>query len=137
MSPFTYIVEGLLATGLANTQVVCAPNELLQFQPAAGQTCGRYMQAYISAYGGYLTDPNATADCSFCSISSTSVFLNSFNIKYSHRWRDYGILWVYIIFNAFAATFLYWLARVPKKAKVAETGAVDEQEMREKTTSRA
>lgn len=26
-----------------------------------------------------------------------------------------SILWVYIIFNVFAALFVYWLVRVPKK----------------------
>jgi ABC-type multidrug transport system permease subunit len=28
--------------------------------------------------------------------------------------RHYSILWVYIIFNVFAALALYWLVRVPK-----------------------
>ncbi|KAG9723024.1 hypothetical protein KCU73_g13820, partial [Aureobasidium melanogenum] len=32
-------------------------------------------------------------------------------------WRNFGILWVYIIFNAVAAVGIYWLVRVPKKAK--------------------
>lgn len=28
--------------------------------------------------------------------------------------RNFGIIWAYIIFNGFAAVFLYWLVRVPK-----------------------
>ncbi len=70
------------------------------------------MTPYISAAGGYLTNPNATSDCSFCSISSTNTFLAAFNIYYKTRWRDFGLMWVYIIFNVFAALGLYWLARV-------------------------
>ena len=27
-------------------------------------------------------------------------------------WRNYGIMWAYVIFNIFAAFGLYWLARV-------------------------
>jgi len=29
-------------------------------------------------------------------------------------------MWAFIIFNIFAALFLYWLARVPRKQKVQE-----------------
>lgn len=30
---------------------------------------------------------------------------------------SFGLMWVYIIFNIFGALVLYWLVRVPKKAK--------------------
>jgi ABC-type multidrug transport system permease subunit len=33
------------------------------------------------------------------------------------RWRNFGLLFVYVAFNVFGALFLYWLTRVPKKAK--------------------
>jgi ATP-binding cassette, subfamily G (WHITE), member 2, PDR len=70
------------------------------------------MAPYISYAGGYLTNPDATANCNFCSISSTNTFLAAFNIHYSDRWTDFGLMWVYIIFNVCAALGLYWLARV-------------------------
>lgn len=111
----------MLSTAVANTEVVCASNEYVSFQPLAGSTCGEYMADYIMGAGGYLMDPNATADCSFCSIADTNVFLAGVKSSYSDRWRNFGILWVYIIFNIFGALFLYWLTRVPKKAKKTET----------------
>jgi hypothetical protein len=37
--------------------------------------------------------------------------------SYSHAWRNFGILIAYCIFNVFAALAIYYLARVPKKAK--------------------
>jgi hypothetical protein len=37
--------------------------------------------------------------------------------NYSDAWRNFGILWVYVIFNIFGALFLYWLIRVPKVKK--------------------
>lgn len=117
VSPFTYIVEGLIVTGLANTRVTCSDIELVTFQPGTGQTCGAYMQEYISAAGGYLADPNATADCQFCAIESTNDFLALVSTSYSNRWRDYGILWAFIIANVFGALALYWLGRMPKKQK--------------------
>lgn len=120
VSPFTYLVEGMITTGLANQAVTCADNEFLTFQPSAG-TCGQYMQPWISQAGGYLLDPNATSDCQFCSISDTNSFLSAFSVSYTNRWRDFGILWAYIIFNIGGAVLIYWLARVPKGAKKKKT----------------
>ncbi|CAK4009804.1 ABC transporter [Lecanosticta acicola] len=120
VSPFTYLVEGFLATGLANTQVNCAENEFLNFNPPRGQTCGQYMQRYIDggngsiANGGYLRDASATSNCAYCTYDDSNVFLASVAVSYSNRWRDFGILWAFIIFNIIAAVFFYWLVRVPK-----------------------
>jgi ATP-binding cassette subfamily G (WHITE) protein 2 (PDR) len=117
VSPFTYLVSAMLSTGLANTEVTCADNEYLKFSPPLGQTCGEYMQTYISGAGGYLLNSNATRDCNFCTIKSTNVFLTSVSANFATRWRDFGIMWVYVVFNTAAALLLYWLVRVPKGAK--------------------
>ncbi|KAJ7621201.1 ATP binding cassette transporter [Roridomyces roridus] len=117
VSPFTYFVEGMLVTALANTNVVCADAELLRFNPPSGQTCGDYMSTFISQAGGYLIDSAATDNCSFCNVADTNVFLAGVSTSFSHRWRDFAIIWVYIIFNTAAALGLYWLLRVPKKRK--------------------
>lgn len=113
VSPFTYLTDAFLSVGLANTNVVCAANELLHFTAPTGETCGTYMADYIAASGGYLQDPNAT-DCSFCTIKSTNTFLASVSSHYANRWRNFGILWAYIVFNGCMAVFLYWVGRVPK-----------------------
>ena len=114
VSPFTYFTDALLSVGLANTDVVCAANEYLVFSPPSGQTCGAYMSTWISEAGGYILDPNATDTCNFCAIQSTNTFLSAVSSSYSRRWRNFGIIWVYIGVNAVAAVGLYWLARVPK-----------------------
>jgi len=122
VSPFTYLVDAMLSVGVANTDVVCAANELRHFFPRAGETCGDYMNDWINTtmHGGYLTDPAATDECSYCSISSTNQFLAGVSSTYENRWRNFGIMWAFIIFNAFAAVALYWLVRVPKKASKAK-----------------
>ncbi|KAH6658751.1 ABC-2 type transporter-domain-containing protein [Truncatella angustata] len=114
VSPFTYLISAMLSTGLANTAVTCATNELVSIVPPSGQTCGEYLGAYMSAAGGYVVDSNATESCSFCSIAETNVFLTSISSSYANRWRDFGIGMVYIAFNIAAALFLYWLVRMPK-----------------------
>jgi ABC-type multidrug transport system permease subunit/ABC-type multidrug transport system ATPase subunit len=115
ISPFTYLVSAMLSTAVANTRIECAANELLHFQPTDNKTCIEFMQPYIDAVGGYLTNEDATRDCSFCTVGETNTFLAGANAHYDDRWRNFGILWAYIIFNIGAALFVYWLVRVPKK----------------------
>lgn len=117
VSPFTYLVSGMLSVGLANSKVQCAENEFVVFNPPQGSTCGQYMSSYKSDNGGYVEQPNATSDCRFCSLEDTNVFLKGVSSDYSEAWRNFGILWVYCIFNVCAALFLYWLVRMPKTKK--------------------
>ncbi|KAG9236026.1 ABC-2 type transporter-domain-containing protein [Amylocarpus encephaloides] len=117
VSPFSYWVSAILSTGLANVEVTCASNEWTLVMAPSGQTCGEYMAEYISRAGGYLLDPGAVNDCSYCKIKETNVFLARINANYSDRWRNFGILWVFIAFNIVAAMGLYWLARMPKGKK--------------------
>jgi hypothetical protein len=117
VSPFTYLASAMLSTGVANAKATCSDYELLHFSPPSGQTCGAYMDNFVKMAGGYVANPNATTDCAFCTISDTNVFLNAVSAKYEDRWRNFGILWVYVIFNIAAALFFYWLGRVPRKSK--------------------
>ncbi|KAH6849603.1 ABC-2 type transporter-domain-containing protein [Chaetomium sp. MPI-CAGE-AT-0009] len=120
VNPFTYVVEAFLGTTLANAPVECASNEILTFAPPNGSTCAEYMADYISAAGGHLimSSGESTDECRFCTISNTNAFLASINVDFENRWRNFGFLWVFIIFNIVAAAFLYWLARVPKNRKI-------------------
>lgn len=90
LSPFTYLVSGMLSVGLANSYVTCADRELVKFEPANGATCGEYMKAYQTNFGGRVLDPNATSSCEFCSIEDTNVFLASISSDYTLAWRNFG-----------------------------------------------
>lgn len=72
----------------------------------------------MAAHDGSLANPNAASDCQFCEMTTTNTFLAQVNSNYDLRWRNFGLLWVFIIFNIVAAVFLYWLARVPKGSRV-------------------
>lgn len=114
VSPFTYLVSVILSTGLANSPVICAANEYLQFVPVKGYNCAQYMAPYMSVAGGYLLDANATEVCHFCTMKSTNVFLDSINADYSKRGRDLGIFICFIAINVIGTVAFYYLARVPK-----------------------
>ncbi|EGV64446.1 hypothetical protein CANTEDRAFT_97782 [Yamadazyma tenuis ATCC 10573] len=116
-NPMTYLIQGILSAGLANTEVVCGAKELLHFDPPSGQTCGDYMSSYISTAGGNVINPSATEGCKFCTMKSTNAFLASVSSVYSERWRNFGIFIGFIAINIIGTVFCYWLARVPKGNK--------------------
>ncbi|KAM0525530.1 hypothetical protein ACHAPE_000237 [Trichoderma viride] len=116
VSPFSYLVNGMLSVGVANTVVNCADNEFVRMQPPSGETCGKYLATFVNATGGNLLNPDSTTECVYCSISETNTYLASIGSHYSERWRNFGLIWVYIVFNIFAALGVYWLARMPKKS---------------------
>lgn len=121
VSPFTYLVSAILSTGIANAEVTCAARELTTFDPPNGTTCGAYLDEYIKAAGGYLTNPDSTSACKFCTVKYTNVFLKGLSANYDNRWRDFGIGMVYIAVNIVGALFLYWLVRMPKNKNKKKT----------------
>jgi ABC-type multidrug transport system permease subunit len=117
VSPLTYLISGMLSAGLAKTPVTCNEIELVPVQPANGQNCADYLAAYMQVAGGEVYNPNATENCQFCPMASSDAFLASVGSDYGDRWRNFGLMWVYIIFNVAAALALYWLLRVPKSGE--------------------
>jgi ATP-binding cassette subfamily G (WHITE) protein 2 (PDR) len=112
VSPFTYWIGGIVSAQLHGKEIVCSQAELSVFQPPAGQTCGQYLAAYLQAAPGTLQNPTATSDCAYCALSQADQFLSGSNIYYSKVWFYFGVFWAYIVFNIFAAVFLYWFFRV-------------------------
>lgn len=113
-SPFTYFVQGTLATGLSNAEMHCSAKEYLVFKPPEGKTCGEYMSNYMKVAGGFLEDETSKEQCKFCQVRTTNDYLKQINIYWNDRWRDWGIFICYIAINILFALFFYWLARVPK-----------------------
>ncbi|KAH9854553.1 ABC-2 type transporter-domain-containing protein [Lenzites betulinus] len=113
LSPYTYLIEALLGQALGKQEIKCSAVELVTIQPPSGQTCAQYMGPYISAAGGYITNPDATSACEYCSFATTDAFLGtSFNIFYSHHWRNLGIFVAFIFFNLSAIFALTYVFRV-------------------------
>ncbi|KAF9461727.1 pleiotropic drug resistance ABC transporter [Collybia nuda] len=113
VSPYTYFIEGTLGQALGRQSIACAPVELVTLTPPSGQTCGAFLQTYISNAGGYVANPDATSACDFCAFATTDQFLGaSFNIFYSHHWRNAGILFGYILFNIAALFIFTWFFRI-------------------------
>lgn len=118
LSPFTYLIAGMMAVGIANSNVECTTAELISVNPPSGMTCNDYLAPYFSAAPGYVANGSATSACQICTMDDTNTFLAAVGSFYSQRWRNLGIFIAFIVFNNAMTYLFYWLARVPKKKRV-------------------
>ncbi|KAF2216500.1 hypothetical protein CERZMDRAFT_93790 [Cercospora zeae-maydis SCOH1-5] len=112
VSPFTYIVSGMLSAGLANAPLVCAPEEYLRFAPPRQVNCSDYLAPYIAEKTGYLTvdSMSSMVECVFCTGSETNTFLKSaFTSSVPLSTKLVGFL------HPFEELFFHYLAKVTKK----------------------
>ena len=114
LSPFTYWISGIVATMLHGRQVKCSSTETAVFNPPQGSTCGEYLAPFTSQAPGYLQNPDDTSSCRYCAFSNADQYLSSSRIVWGDRWRNYGIMWAFIIFDIFMAVVLYYMFRVKK-----------------------
>lgn len=118
LSPFTYLVSGMLSTGVSGAPIKCSSIEFVTLQPPSGETCGSFLSDLAKFSGGAeIVNPNATSDCQYCKLANTDQFLQQLNIEYGDRWRNFGILFAYCVFNVCMAFLMYWWIRVPKGSK--------------------
>ena len=64
LTPFRYLVEGLLGVLLHKLQVECADSEYARFSPPPNQSCQDYTQQFVQRSGGYVRERNGL--CLFC-----------------------------------------------------------------------
>ena len=87
-------------SALGHAQITCAPVEYVTIKPPQAQTCQQYLSEFISTAGGYVLNPSAKDNCQFCSYRTTDEFLQlNSNIFWSHHWRNFEFMWIYIAFN--------------------------------------
>ncbi|ETS61335.1 hypothetical protein PaG_04356 [Moesziomyces aphidis] len=102
VNPLTYLVSGLITNEMHELPIRCTESELARFQPQSGQTCTQWAGTFLNAFGGYLENPDATADCGYCQYSRGDDFYAGLNISFSERGRNIGIVIAFVAFNAIA-----------------------------------
>jgi ABC-type multidrug transport system permease subunit len=88
-----------LSNVLHDTVVTCTPLETNIFQPPQGQTCGQFLGPFLKIGFGALYNPNATANCEYCRYSTGDQYLVTLDYNWGDRWRNFGLIWVYVFFN--------------------------------------
>ncbi|ODV87461.1 hypothetical protein CANARDRAFT_5996 [[Candida] arabinofermentans NRRL YB-2248] len=113
-SPFKYFVQAFVAPLLHDRKLECAFSEYSIMNPPDNQTCGQFLDRYVADNGGYIANPEEDTQCKYCPYTTQIEVVAQYGIKWDQHWRNFGIVWIYIIFNFFAMLGGYWLFRVKK-----------------------
>ncbi|OJJ69859.1 hypothetical protein ASPBRDRAFT_642655 [Aspergillus brasiliensis CBS 101740] len=98
VDPMRYFFGASLGSVLHGAPVHCASSDLVTFDAPPGDTCGQYAAAFLESNPGYLVNPNATADCSYCPYSVGDEYLATLDYSYGQRW------WNWAVFVGFCCT---------------------------------
>jgi ATP-binding cassette subfamily G (WHITE) protein 2 (SNQ2) len=86
LDPWSYILGGKVFFINWNVNITCDESEFNIVQPNAGQTCGAYLNDFLSSAAGYVDNPDATADCAYC--RECSVFIWTSDITHTDELAD-------------------------------------------------
>jgi len=109
--------SGLLSNVLHDTVVTCTALETNIFQPPAGQTCGQFLGPFLKIGFGALYNPNATTNCEYCRYSTGDQYLATLDYNWGDRWRNFGLIWVYVFFNLGMLLLVAGIPRVLRKRR--------------------
>ncbi|KAI8147471.1 ABC-2 type transporter-domain-containing protein [Fennellomyces sp. T-0311] len=111
LDPFHYVMEGFAVNQLEALTITCRDKDLFKFTPPTNQSCGDYMQDFFSNGGsGYLADPSSTTECEYCTYSTAEDYYSTtFDWHASNKWRNIGIICIYVVFNLIVfGGLVYW-----------------------------
>ncbi|TIA07748.1 putative ABC transporter [Aureobasidium pullulans] len=112
VNPSTWWISGVLAKTLDGIPVECTSSETAMFNVPAGQTCQSYAGAFADSAGGYLLNPEATANCEYCPYRLANGYLATLNIQAGDAWRDLGIFCVFVVSNWALVYFFIYTVRI-------------------------
>lgn len=77
----------------------------------------RYTKDFLSYSSGYINNPETMNPefCEYCLYKSGNEFLDTLDWTVDHRWRNFGIIVGYLLFNLILSTILVYLFRKQKR----------------------
>jgi hypothetical protein len=123
--PTCFCSSDVVCSAVGRSELTCAAVEYVTVRPPGGQSCQQFLGQYINQSGGYITNPDALDNCQYCSYRTTDQFLQSnSNIFYSHHWRNFAFMWIYIGFNVRRRRHRFLNPRMANSHLVAQIFAV-------------
>lgn len=110
VNPVTWWLRGVLSSVLPAVQVECAESETTFFNTPPGQTCQEYARSSIVQ--GYLTNPNATANCGYCEYKTGAEYMHTLNVHDDDKWKCFGIFLAFVIINWALVYFFIYTVRI-------------------------
>ncbi|KAI9227529.1 MAG: ABC-2 type transporter-domain-containing protein [Piptocephalis tieghemiana] len=100
ISTYHYSVESFVVNDLHGKAVICKSEEFFEIIPPANQTCGSYMSDFFGAGApGYINNPEDSTSCQYCPFKVGDEFYAPYKWSFDHRWRNFGILIGFCVFN--------------------------------------
>ncbi|KAJ3127424.1 hypothetical protein HK100_009771 [Physocladia obscura] len=101
IDPYHYLIEGMMVNDLGGQKLTCDSTSFVSVAIPSNTTCGAYFEPYISIAGapGTLVNTSATGNCVYCPVSTGDDIFKSFGWSYENRWRNFGILMGFWLFN--------------------------------------
>jgi len=123
LSPFTWIMEGMLGDAIGGVAVHCELDEMQQINPPEGQDCSwinRFAaprdRPELGGRNGYWVS-GPQGECMYCLYRYGDDYLDTVKMHADHRYADLGIVVAYIAFNTALLFGLFWLFRIYKLGK--------------------
>ncbi|KAJ9095227.1 hypothetical protein QFC20_006704 [Naganishia adeliensis] len=116
---FTYVMGSILWFVMWDQPVNCRPNELATFNPPDGQTCGAYLNSYVTTVnpGANLLNPSASANCQVCTYTTGTDYLRTLNITdKTDGWIMIGITGIFVV-SSYALVFVMMKLRTKATKK--------------------
>lgn len=116
LDPYHYLIEGFMVNELHSMKIECVDSDFLKFRTPAGQTCAQYTEEFFASGGrGYVANPDSTDLCNYCQYSYGDDYYEKLGWSFDNRYRDFGILLCFWIFNILAFAAFVWLFRKPRR----------------------
>ena len=115
LSPFTWIVEGILGNAIGGVDVQCLVEEMNQVNPPPGKDCHSWLDPFTTgpnARGYWKPNPKNDGSCLYCQYQKGDDYLSSVWLNANHRYADLGIILAYTAFNTALVFGLFYLFRV-------------------------
>ena len=107
-----------MGNALSDQPIRCAPEELANVIPPAGQTCDQFLANFSTT----LDNPNpsgvgyfetlSNGQCAFCQYREGEDYLSGIELNGAYRFRDIGIICGYIAFNFLLCFALFYMFRI-------------------------
>jgi ATP-binding cassette subfamily G (WHITE) protein 2 (SNQ2) len=118
INPFRYFTEGIISTAVDPIIIKCSNKDFFRFLPPPGQTCGNYTTEFLTYATGYINNPLATSPdlCEYCEFKTGREYLASvLDWHVDNRWRDFGLLVGYWMFNVCLGVVFVYLFRKQRR----------------------
>jgi hypothetical protein len=116
LSPFTYLLGGMIIAVTGPVSVQCKASDLVEFTAPANETCASYAGNWAPEASAQLLNPDASggAACQVCMLTNGSQYLELFNLNgaFGGKWGAWAIFLLFTFSNLALVYLFTWATRV-------------------------